>query len=356
MKITEIFSAKALAFRVTKNASLMEDYLGLTIFPTVKIIGLDLKWFLGNLGLPISLSPAAFDTKDTIRGRDTIIEQKTELAFFRESMEIGERDMMEIQRIESSESPFVTEILNHIYRDSDTLVEGAMVVPERMIMQLLAPTVDGSPRINIAANGVTYTYNYDPNGTYKASNYAVTTIPWSTTATATPLTDVQTAQETVYRAKGVKPTNLLVSAQTMGYLLANTQIKNAILAQNVTANIFMTKKLVKQIFFELLGVTVIEYSKQFKTEAGVATKFYPDGYATLFPDGALGNTYFGTTPEERTLMGNPAVDVSLIGSTGIAVTVKDEAGPPVKTTTTVSEIVLPSYERMYETFVLKVTA
>ena len=73
---------------------------------------------------------------------------------------------------------------------------------------------------------------------------------------------------------------------------------------------------------------------------------------TLLPAGALGNTWYGTTPEERTLMGNRNADVSIV-DTGIAVSVA-VTGDPVNTKTTVSEIVLPSYERMDETYVIKV--
>lgn len=356
MKITDVFSAKALAFRITKADSILESYLGLTLFPIKKKLGLDLKWLIGNLGLPISLSPATFDTKDTIRARNDISKEETEMALFRESMKVSERDEQEIMRVQESTDPYAQQVVDHIYRDADVLVEGAYVVPERMIMQLLAPTVDGSPRINIAANGTTYTYNYDPDKKYQKENYAKVSVSWSDTENATPLTDVQTAQDVVYKATGIKPNNLLVSAKTMGYLVANKQVRNAILAQNMTANIFMTKKLVKQVFLEVLGVSVIEYGKMFKTEAGVPTKFYPDDFATLFPDGALGNTWFGTTPEERTLMGNSEANVSLVGNTGITVTVSEKVGPPVETITTVSEIVLPSYERMYETFALNLVA
>ena len=55
--------------------------------------------------------------------------------------------------------------------DTASKLDGANVVPERMIMQLLAPA-DGSPKISIQANGVTYAYNYDPSNTYKTHNFA----------------------------------------------------------------------------------------------------------------------------------------------------------------------------------------
>jgi hypothetical protein len=72
----------------------------------------------------------------------------------------------------------------------------------------------------------------------------------------------------------------------------------------------------------------------------------------MLPSGALGTTYFGTTPEERTLASRADADVSIV-DTGIAVaiTVTDD---PVNTKTTVSEILLPSFERQDECYALEV--
>ena len=113
----------------------------------------------------------------------------------------------------------------------------------------------------------------------------------------------------------------------------------------------MTDARVKEIFNTELGVNIIVYTKQYKKEDGTAEKFYPDGFATLLPEGALGNTWYGTTPEERTLIGSGEADVAIV-NTGVAVAVTTTSDP-VNTKTTVSEIVLPSYERMDETFVIK---
>ena len=73
----------------------------------------------------------------------------------------------------------------------------------------------------------------------------------------------------------------------------------------------------------------------------------------MLPSGALGKTWFGTTPEERTARQVADVDVSIYGK-GIAVAVKTEYGPPAITSVTASEIVLPSYEGMDSTFVIEV--
>ena len=81
--------------------------------------------------------------------------------------------------------------------------------------------------------------------------------------------------------------------------------------------------------------------------------FYPDDKVTLLPVGKLGNTWFGTTPEERTAGQVSDVDVTMYG-TGIAVAVKTEYGPPAITSVTASMITLPSYEGMDSTFVIEV--
>ena len=94
------------------------------------------------------------------------------------------------------------------------------------------------------------------------------------------------------------------------------------------------------------------YNKQYKKEDGKAAKFYPDNIVMMLPSGALGSTWYGTTPEERTLMSSSEADVSIV-NTGVAVTVK-VTSDPVNTKTTVSEIVLPSFERMEECYALEV--
>ena len=276
MKITDVFSAKSIALRITNAGSNLEQYIGPILFPANKKMGLDLKWLVASNGLPVSLSPAQFDTKDTIRAREGIDVKTTQMAFFRESMTVGEQDEQEIMRVQEASDPYAVQVLQHIYADVDKLTMGAAVVPERMIMQLMAPTVDGSPRINIAANGVTYTYNYDPDGTYKTNNYAAVSTNWSI-ASSTPITNVQAAQSAIYASTGSKPTNMLVSYNTMINLTNNTQVRNAILAQNTTATVFVTPALVKNIFMALLGINIVVYQKKYKDEAGVAHNFYPDG-------------------------------------------------------------------------------
>ena len=353
MNIRDAYNASAIALVNTEVASNKKPYLGSGLFPAKKKMGLDLKWIKTSKGLPVSLAPSNFDAVSTLRSREGFKLTETEMAFFRESMLIKEADEQEMMRVQDSTDPYAAEVLSRIFDDANTLIDGANVVPERMIMQLLAPK-DGHPKISIQANGVTYEYNYDPNNTYSSKNYAElssSTDMWNNTENSDPLDDVSVALDAVEAETGERPSIMIISRKTMDYLKQNKKIRNAILAQNATANIFMNDNRVKEVFSNELGISVIVYSKQYKDETGKAQKFYPDGFATLIPTGALGNTWYGTTPEERTLMGNATADVSIV-NTGVAVAVT-VSNDPVQTKTTVSEIVLPSYERMDSTYVIK---
>ena len=353
MNIRDAYTSKAIALVNTEVASNRIAYLGAGLFPAKKKMGLDLKWIKTSKGLPVSLAPSNFDAVSTLRSREGFKLTETEMAFFRESMLIKEADEQEIMRVRDSTDPYAAEVLSRIFDDANTLVDGANVVPERMIMQLLAPA-DGSPKISIEANGVTYAYNYDPNSTYKTKNFASLTADtdkWSDTTNSDPMDDIATALDAVEAETGERPSIMIVSRKTMDYLKQNAKIKSAILAQNTTATVFMNDNRVKEVFANELGIKIIVYSKQYKKEDGTAEKFYPDGFATLIPDGALGSTWYGTTPEERTLMGSGEADVSIV-NTGVAVAVTTTSDP-VHTKTTVSEIVLPSYERMDSTYVIK---
>ncbi|MBR6476800.1 MAG: major capsid protein [Lachnospiraceae bacterium] len=357
MRLRDAYSAKAIALVRTEVVSNRIPMLGAALFPSKKKMGLDLKWIKTSKGLPVSLMPSAFDTVSTIRSREGFKLEKTLMAYFKESMIVKEEDEQEILRVQDSADPYAQEVLNSIYDDANTLIDGAEVVPERMIMQLLNPPATGSnagsPCIYIAADNATYAYNYDPNGDYASNNYEALTgqSKWSDTTNSDPLADVQSAQQAIEEKTGTKPTIGIISQQTMNYLKKNANLRSYILAQNPTANIFMNERRVREAFLSEVGLTLVVYTKMYKDETGTAHKFFEDGYCTLIPEGALGNTWYGTTPDERTLMGNPNYDTALV-NTGIAVTVTTTSDP-VHTKTTVSEIVLPSYERMDETFVIK---
>lgn len=354
MDLRDIFTADVIAANWTEVASNAEPYYGAGLFPARKKAGLDLKWIRGNKGLPVSLSPSTFDAKSTLRDRIGIAIHETEMAFFRESMLVKEADEQEIMRVQDANDPYAVDVLERIFDDAQTLIDGAAVVPERMIMQLLAP-IGGKVGIDIRANNTNYTYNYDPDGSWKKNHYLQITTDadkWTAADTCDPLQDLEDAMDAQEAVSGNRPEIILMSKETFKWMKNSKKIRDGVLAQNTTANVNYTTARIQSYVEEELQVSIVIYTKQYKKEDGTAAKFYPNNIVMLLPSGALGSTWYGTTPEERTLMASGEAEVSIV-NTGVAVAVTT-TNDPVNTKTTVSEIVLPSFERLEECYALEV--
>ena len=352
----ELIGPAAVAANWTEVASNRTPYLGETLFPVRQKSGLDLSWFKGNKGLPISLKPSAFDAKATFRDRVGVDRIDTEMPFFREGRKVKEKDRQDVRRVEDTYDPFAREIIARVFDDANDLLEGARVVPERMIMQLLF-AIDGEMGISIQANGVDYTYEYDANDVWKGTNYFALegNALWTATSTADPFNDIQTAKDAV-AAKGGVTRYIAMNGTTFRLLRGITTVKNRFLTTNGLALGYLSDRDIVNVLKDTLDLDgVIVYDKQYKDESGATHKFVPDGYVSLLPEGQLGNTWRGTTPEESDLMDKDSGAVVAVVENGIAIT-QEVTTHPVNINTYVSEIVLPSFERMDEVALLKVTA
>lgn len=344
--IFDLINAKNIATYYEQNASNRIPYLGETLFPARKQLGLDLSWIKGYQGLPVSLKPSEFDAKATLRDRIGLTKIDTEMPFFREAMRVGEKERQEILRLmNSTNSDYIMPTINRIYDDVTNLVNGAQVIPERMRMQLLS-----TGTISIVANRINYDYNYGlPDGHQET---LTGTAQWSD-PDSNPIEDIKTWQDTVEDDTGVRPARAICTRKTWNYLLQNKTIRldmNPLGGQNI----ILTDSMLQQYLSSKLGISVAVYNKKFAVEVGGAAElFYPDDHFTLIPDGNLGNTYYGTSPEEADLMaGSTHADVQIV-NTGVAVTVIKEPHP-VNVETIVSEIVLPSFETIDTIFIAKV--
>lgn len=356
MILTELFTPKAVAAAWEEAYSNQIPYMGTALFPAKKKTGLDLSWLKGSKGLPVSLMPSAFDAKATFRDRIGVQRIDTEMPFFREGFKIKERDRQEILRIQEQNDPYLNDVLSRIFDDANELIAGANVVGERMIMQLLFAN-QGNVGIAIKANGVDYTYNYDASGAWKATNYFALSGNrlWTAPTTADPFDDIKTAKDAVLAKTGTEDTLVIMNTTTFNLLAKIDAVKNRFLSTSGVALGYITNGDVQRVFGDANNVRFAIYDKQYKNESGTAAKFVPDGYVAVVPDGALGNLWYGTTPEEADLMGGNANAEVAIVNTGVAVTqIIDEH--PVNVNTFASEIVLPSFERMDECALIKVTA
>lgn len=307
-------------------------YLGETLFPNQKKLGLDLKWLKGSKGLPVVLKLSAFDAQAVPRTRIGFEKISAEMPFFKESMYVDEELRQELNKVlESGNQAYIDSVINRVFDDEGTLIDAAAVARERMRMMLLT-----TGTIVMASNGQTYTYDYGLNSAQKPT----VGTSWST-VTADIINDIRTWQDEREDATGVRPTRAICSRKTFGYILKNNNIRNAVWGNSASAPINEAKA--KQYLMDELDLEVVIYTKRYKDESGATQKFVPDDTFVLFPAGNLGSTWFGTTPEESDLMASASVDNVSIVDTGVAVTTMRRADP-VNVETKVTQIALPSFE------------
>ncbi|WP_434132757.1 major capsid protein [Sporomusa sphaeroides] len=337
LTIFDMINAPEIGAYYTETSSNKIPYLGEVLFPPKKKLGLTLAWIKGSQGLPVALAPAAFDAKAPVRDRIGVSRIETEMPFFREAMRIGEKDRQQIlMAMEASNKDILKPMIQKIFDDAGNLIKGVDVDAERMRMQLLS-----TGKIQIKANGLAYDYDYKMKSAQKMT--LTGTSKWSDTVNSNPVMDILTEMEAAEDETGNRPTRGICTRKTWGYLLQNEKIKKDINPIG-GENIIMTDAVLEQYFLNKLKLRVVVYNKKFLlTLGGASQQFFPDDVFTLLPDGNLGNTYFGTTPEEADLLTNASQAKVSIVNTGTAVTTYAEPHP-VNVQTIVSAICLPSFE------------
>lgn len=356
-RLEELIAAQPMAEYIEQINSNRIPYFGSTLFPSKKKRGLTLEWLKGYEQLPISLMPSAFDAKATVRNRIGASTVMTKMPFFRESMELGEEERQEIMDLldRKSDNTYLVDAINRIYDDRKQLVDGADVVPERMIMSLLS-----TGKINIEGpdskgRNVAYSYNYDPDGNWASNNTETltTTKMWSDAAKSTPTADILKWKRQMSRKHGVTITRAVCNSTVWEYLLQSEEIRKAMNPVGYPNVGPLTDAALSAYLLNVCGINLYVYDKMYKDADGKEASFYPDGYISFFPAGTLGNTWYGTTPEEADLMSGQSEAQVAIVNTGVAVTTYKEPHP-VNIVTVVSEIVLPSFENMASVFTAKV--
>ena len=183
--IFDYVNANAVATYYSEVSSNRIPYLGATLFPPRKQLGLDLSWIKGSKGLPVALKPSAFDAKATVRDRVGFEKIETEMPFFRESMTIKEKERQQLNTLLAANNEASIEaMIDRIYDDRNGLIDGAEVQAERMRMQLLY-----SGKISIVANRQNYDYDYG----LAAENQEtlLSNDQWSDTTIANPVEDIR---------------------------------------------------------------------------------------------------------------------------------------------------------------------
>lgn len=343
MNIYDLVTAENIKqYWIEKNQN-AQPLLGETLFPYVREIGVKLEWIKGAKNQPVALRLSAYDSKAIRRDRQGFDKYDTEMPFFKESMYIDEEMRQKLNTmIQTNNREIVNSILAKIFDDLISLIEASYISLERMRMEMLT-----TGALTLASNGQAYSYDF---GVANDQKKEVET-SWSN-ANADIIGDISDYVEEM-KAKGVNVTRAICNSSVAKNFRTNTAIKNAVYVfAGGTVNVTTARAL--DYIYNETGVRFYVYDNVYVNEEGNAVKYVPDDTVVLLPEGTLGFTHIGITPEESDLMNSLNANVSVNGN-GIAITTYGTADP-VNVETKVSMVALPSFERANEIVIVDTVA
>ena len=322
-----------------------QPYLGETLFPIQKQLGTELKWIKGASNQPVGIRLSSFDAKSIRRDMQGVEEYATKMPFFKESVYVDEDMRQQLNNfIDANKPEIVDRILARIFDREAKLIDATGVTLERMRMEALT-----TGTISLGSNGQAYSYDFGiPQDQLKT-----VTKSW-TDPTADVLADITEIVDAM-KAKGINITRAVCNNSVATALRTNNAIKNSIYVLGGGSIPSITSERVLNYIYEETGISFYVYDNVWVDENKQAHKYIPDDTVVFLPEGTLGYTNFGTTPEESDLMNSIAdSSVSLVNN-AIAVTNHIEHDP-VLVETKVSMICLPSFERANEVVILDTDA
>lgn len=335
MTIYDYIVAKEIAayYNTKVSEQSLPPYLGEELFPNKKQLGLDLSFIKGAKGLAKILKLSAFDAKTVKRDRIGFEKLQTEMPFFKEGMSVDEKTRQELLRVmQTGNQEYIDMVLNKIFDNQTVLVEGASVVRERMRMQLIS-----TGTIVMENNGQTYEYDYGV-----PSNHKVTPTNLWNAADADPVADITAWQDLLEQEGNGRPTRAITSRKVLRQLAKVPAIVNSIYVFGEGKVTSIDETAVINYIADRTGLDIVVYEKFYKDVDDTTKRMIAEDLFIMIPEGTLGNTYFGTTPEEADLMASGIANVSIV-DTGVAVTTS-KLVDPVNVETKVSMISLPSFE------------
>lgn len=359
LPLREAFTARSLEVMWDNyKASLaLPPYLGRQKFGTTKQDSLSIRYIMGENSQPIALKASNFDAQAPLRDVGGFQDIQNKMPFYRESYMTTEEEEQTYADYQAAEnSSLANQVLRQISKKPMMLIQGAMVVPERQIWELLAPA-DGVPKVTVNIEGKKYVIDYTTdNGTKHKTDHFIEisgeTDKWTASATATPLADLIKARREFAKKTGYSLTRFSMNTETFEMILNAEDTKKQVLGITAYNGGIRARQEDVLAYLRGYGIEIEVYDKMYVDESGVTQYFIPTNIISCQSAGVyLGDYIFGRTPEERS--GDKATGNLSIVETGISVYTY-ATDHPINTHCIVSMIGLPSFEGMNSVVVMKV--
>ncbi len=237
----------------------------------------------GGLGLAESAVYRAFDAESPIGARPGMSETIVKLPPVSQKVRLSEYDRLRMQNV----SPDV--LTSAVLDDAEALTRNVAARIERARSEALFA---GS--ITLAENGVNATIDFGRTGSHNASAATV----WSTSASATPVTDLLKARDLI-RDAGGEPDMIVMNSSVYAEMIATDQVKNLASSNGVNPSIVSDATL--SAILTANGLPPVKvYSAKVKV-SGSSTKILADDKVVMYDRDGLGNTFSGVTAEQLEL-------------------------------------------------------
>lgn len=306
MRIEDVLSDRRLLDYTQQFPPQPGDMEGL--FPSVKIDDFEADMVFGAYNKPVLAEMYAFDTPTELGQREGYESGAVSLNLIKEKMKLDEREIMRLRRPRSNAEQ--TQAIQRIYRDVEEIQNRIENRIEYMRYQAVT-----TGKIEYVGNGLELGVDFGVPGNHKG------TLSWSDPE-ADVLEEMFQIKETILKDTGFAPTHMLTSTKWLYKLLKNKAIRLAILGTEKDK--FITPAEMNQGLSAMGLFTIKIDEKRYATQKVVNKrvvktfeKFLPEDTAVFLPDGSLGNTIRGLTPEGEGLRDSGIAQIEMAGQTVI---------------------------------------
>ena len=333
--VFDLIDPRMIAQTYDENVLERKPYLGEGLFPERKQRGTEISYLLSKAPHVRLLSASGYDADTITIGRDGVETKRTEMPFFKNSMQVNEKQAIELQNaLEGGNQQLINVLFNEVYNDQKKLLDAAALRREQLRMMLLTT---GKIAISTPDNGQLWEYDFGVPTANKVKPAAV----WSDKTTADPIADILAWQDAVEEKTGERPNRILMNRKTLNLFASIDSVKTkfAFYALTSAATNLTTAQAQRIVEQETNSVIYVYDKGYYDATTSKFVKFVPDNTVVLFTEGAVGEGVFGTTPEEVMLAGSQVATVG-ISDLGVAVT-KYQKPDSVMTFTKASMVYLP---------------
>lgn len=256
-------------------------------FPIVQVDDVEFKWKMGTTRDFTAAAPFRnFDVAAHIGTRPGRKTKSGEMPPISMEYPLTEYDAKMLQQLAKS-GPNAREVIEGDVFDD--IFKGLKALEARMEIARADALVDGTT--TVTEKGISLTANWG-----RTSRSATVATPWSTSATATPMNDEESALDVLNDNEGLGPQDLVtvMNRATWREYKATTQFRNAFPSFRVMDRLSMAA--VNEVRADNDFPELVIYNAQVRQYNGSTRFVIPNDKVLILPRGAIGQTQYGIPP------------------------------------------------------------